>query len=187
MASPGTHLRVRRQFIGVPYWHHGILVDDSEVIDFGGWDQTKIRRLSLASFDPDHSVEEVSHPIKWSGITYSPLLPPEQVIDRAEWLLDHQPPSYQLGYRNCESIALWCATGDYESFQVKQFMYGQIPVSMVIVVLLAKKPSIGKPLAYISIAATALTAVPYQHSRAFFNHTRKYPGIGKWGLSSPQR
>jgi hypothetical protein len=185
--KPGTHVRVRRhpQFVGVPYWHHGICVDDSEVIEFGGGDlwnkgQTQIRRVSLASFGQGHSVEEVSHPIKWSGIMYSPLLPPEQVVDRAEWLLHNQPPPYQLGYRNCESIAIWCATGDYESFQVKKLMRGKIPLTLATTALIKRKPSIGILVAVAGIVITALTAVPYIHSRTFFDHTRRYPGIGKW-------
>jgi len=51
---------------------------------------------------------------------------------------------------------------------------------MAIAVLLKKKPSIGRPLAVVAIATSLLTAVPYMHSRAFFNHIRRYPGIGNW-------
>jgi hypothetical protein len=63
---------------------------------------------------------------------------PEQVVDRAEWLLHNQPPPYQLGYRNCESIAVWCATGDFESFQVKAFMRWRIMFTLPIFALLKK-------------------------------------------------
>jgi hypothetical protein len=126
--SPGSHIRVRRQLrlAGPPYWHHGICVDESKVIEFGGGDlwnkaQTQIRRVSLTDFAQDGSVATVSHPIRWSGLAYSPPLPREQVVDRAEWLLDNQPPQYQLGYRNCESIAIWCATGDFESFRSRRY------------------------------------------------------------------
>lgn len=181
------HIRVSRQLrvVGLPYFHHGICVDDSEVIEFGGgdlWDktQTLIRRVSLTYFANGGSVEEVSHPITWSGLTYSPLLPPEQVVDRAEWLVHNQPPPYRLGYRNCESIALWCATGDFESFQVKAFMRKRVMFALPITALLKKKPSIGVPVAVGSIATSLLTAVPYMHSRAFFDHTRRYPGLGNW-------
>ena len=104
--SPGTHLRVHRR---LPYWHHGIAVEDSELIEFGGspWDKAnaQIRRVSLDRFVKGDPVETVPHPISWFGLTYSPYLPPEQVVDRAEWLLRHQPPPYRPGYRNCESVA----------------------------------------------------------------------------------
>ncbi len=158
---------------------------DSEVIEFAGGNlfnnaDTQIRKVSLASFTQGGSVEEVSHPIRWLGLTYSPMLPPEQVVDRAEWLLDNQPPPYHLGYRNCESIAIWCATGDFESFQVKKFTRYKAPLALPITALMTRKPSIGKPLAVAGIAITVLTAVPYIHSRKLFDHTRRYPGIGNW-------
>jgi len=181
------HIRVHRElrWIGLPYWHHGICVGDSRVIEFGGGDlwnsaETQVRRVSFADFAQGDSVEEVKHPITWFGLTYSTLLPPEQVIDRAEWLVHNQPPPYHLGYRNCESIAIWCSTGDFESFQVKAFMRNQVPFSLVTVALLRKKPSIGKPLAVAGMAITALTAIPYMSNRAFFDHARRYPGIGNW-------
>lgn len=191
MVDPGTHVRVRRQFpmLGLPlYWHHGICVNDFEVIEFGGGDlwnkaDTLIRRTSFTDFAQGDPVEPVSHPIKWSGITYSPLLPPDQVVDRAEWLLNNQPPTYSLGYRNCESIAVWCATGDFESFQVKAFLRWKALFGLPVIVLLSKKPSIGKPVAVAGLLISLWTAALYLHSRAFFDHTRQYPGIGKWAAT----
>jgi hypothetical protein len=185
MVSPGQHLRVSRRPVGLQYWHHGISISDSEVIEFGGGDvwnkaDTHIRKTSLTDFAQGDLVEGVSHPITWFGLTYSPLLPPEQVVDRAEWLLENQPPPYRLGYRNCESIAIWCATGDFESFQVKEFMRYKAPLALPITALMTKRPSIGKPLAVAGIVITLLTAVPYIHSRKLFDHTRRYPGIGNW-------
>jgi len=117
--------------VGLPYWHHGICVDDSKVIEFGDGDlwnkaQTQVRRFSLTCFARSGWAEAVSHPINWSGLTDSPLLPPEQVVDRAYWLLKNQPPTYRLGYRNCKSIAIWCATGDFEAFQVQALMRRRI-------------------------------------------------------------
>ncbi len=187
MILSGSYVRVNRvvRLVGLHYWHHGISFGDSQVIEFGGGDllnkgETQIRRVSLTSFAQGGSVEEVSHPIRWSGLTYSPLLPPEQVVDRAEWLLHNRPPPYHLGYRNCESIAIWCATGDFESFQVKEFMRYKAPLALPITAVVKRKASIGVPLAVAGIAITVLTAVPYVHSRTFFDHTRRYPGIGKW-------
>jgi hypothetical protein len=184
VATPGTHIKVRRRdpVLGLlPYEHHGICLSACEVIEFGGSKpRTYVRRVSLEDFRKGETVGTVHHPVRWMWLTYSPLLPPEEVIDRAEWLLANQPPSYQLGYRNCESIALWCATGDFESFQVKKFMLGKIPLSMATLMLLNKKPSVGKWLAVAAVGSSLLTAVPYVHDRVFFDHTRRYPGIGNW-------
>lgn len=184
---PGSHIRVRRRarFVRLAYWHHGLYVAASEVIEFGGGDllhkgQTQVRRVRLTDFAKGGSAESVPHPITWSRLTYSPPLPSEQVVDRAEWLLHNQPPRYRLGYRNCESIAIWCATGDFESFQVKAFIRWRALFSLPIIFLLTKRPAIGFPIALVGIATTALTAFPYNLNRAFFNHARKYPGIGNW-------
>jgi hypothetical protein len=187
--APGTHVRVHRQlpFVGLPsYWHHGIYVADSEVIEFGGGDiwnkaDTQIRTTSFTSFSQGDRVEQVSHPQRWSGLTYSLPLPPEEVVDRARWLIYNQPPTYRLGYRNCESIAIWCATGDFESFQVKAFLRWKTPLTLLLIALLmGRKPSIGKPVALVGVGISLLTAVPYLHSRALFDHTRRYPGFGNW-------
>jgi Lecithin retinol acyltransferase len=185
--TPGTHIRVHRQlrYVGLPYWHHAIYVDDSEVIEFAGGDlwnsaMTQVRPVSLVSFAQGGPVTAVSHPKNWAGLAYSPMLPPEQVVDRAGWLVHNQPPPYHLGYRNCESIAVWCATGDFESFQVKGFMFGKSIMTLPALALMKKRPSIGEPLAIAGIVVSLITAVPYIHSRALFNHTRLYPGVGNW-------
>jgi hypothetical protein len=188
----GTHIRVQRQSkvggveTGVRYWHHGIVVGNSHVVDFGGGDllhkgATRVRRVTLDAFRDGCEARVVNHPITHSRITYSAPLPPEEVVDRALWLCANQPPAYQLGYRNCESIAIWCATGDFESFQVKRFMGWKARlVTPMIVYALRRKPKVGVPLAVGSMLVSLSTAVPYIHSRAFFNHTRAYPGVGKW-------
>ena len=67
----------------------------------------------------------MQHPITWMGLTYSPAGTPVEIIDRARWLLDHQPPTYWVAHRNCEYIANWCATGDFESFQTKGAIAGK--------------------------------------------------------------
>jgi Lecithin retinol acyltransferase len=151
--ASGIHVRVRHELplIRLPYWH-GICVDDSEVIEFGGgdiWDKadTQVRRVSLTRFAQGEPVEPVSHPMTWSANTYSPLLAPEQVVDRAERLLHNQPPTYSLGYRHCESIAFWCATGDFERLQVKAFLRWNAPLALPTIALPKRKPSIGNPVA----------------------------------------
>jgi hypothetical protein len=131
--EPGAHIKVQRHLkIGgvetcVRYWHHGIAIGNSDVVDFGGGDPlhkaaTQVRRGALEAFQDGCEVRVVNHPITHSRITYSVPLAPEEVVDRAIWLCTNQPPAYRLGYLNCESIAIWCATGDFEIFQVKRFM-----------------------------------------------------------------
>jgi hypothetical protein len=189
----GTHLRVERRLkisgveTGVRYWHHGIVVGDSEVVDFGGGNllhkgATQVRRVTLEAFRAGCEAGVVNHPIRHSGITYSEALPPQEVADRALWLCANQPPGYRLGYRNCESIAIWCATGDFESFQVKRFLGWKTRlVTPLVVYAVRRKPRLGTPLAVGSILVSLSTAFPYIHSRAFFDHARAYPEIGMWG------
>jgi hypothetical protein len=190
--EPGTHIKVERHLkigtfeTGVRYWHHGIAIDSDEVVDFGGGafirkTATQVRRVTPEAFQGGREAQAVNHPIMHSRITYSELLPPEEVVDRARWMCANQPPAYRLGYRNCESVAIWCATGDFESFQVKRFMGWKARlVTPVIAYALRRKPKAGVALALGSMFVTLSTAVPYIHSRAFFDHTRAYPGPGNW-------
>jgi len=49
IASPGTHLRVRRP---CGYWRHGIYIADNRVIQFGGWIREKRRAtVDVVSFN----------------------------------------------------------------------------------------------------------------------------------------
>lgn len=125
------------------------------------------------------------HPVNWMGLDYPPQLPSEEVVDRAEWLCFDQPPEYRLGFRNCESIAVWCATGAFESFQVKAFMGGRVLVSFAALLLYRRRPQLWKWLSIAEVMLSLLTSVPYNLDRAFFDHTRRYPGRGNW--SSPRR
>ena len=192
MFEQGTHLEVQRRLkvgsveTAVRYSHHGIVIGDSDVVEFGGGAflhkaATHVRRVTLEAFRDGCVARVVEHPIKHSGITYSDPLPPDEVVDRALWLCANQPPAYRLSYRNCESIAVWCATGDFESFQVKRFMGWKARLlTPVIACAVPRKPKVGMPLAVGSMLVSLLTAVPYIHSRAFFDHTRAYPGFGNW-------
>lgn len=179
----GKHIRVRRHMrvFGIPYWHHGITTGSSEVVEFGGgtlWNkqETQVRRVPLDRFRLGVEPELVVHPIRWFGFTYSPLLPPDQVVDRAEWLLCNQPPPYQLGFRNCESIAIWCATGDFESFQVKRFMSRRVLVTLAVLPFARRWPKGFTVFMILGGIVTLLTAIPYNLNRRFFEHTRRYPG-----------
>jgi hypothetical protein len=181
--EPGLQLKVRRLALDlVPYDHHGIYVDDDEVIEFGGGNlrnkgATKVRITSLSKFENGGKAEVVQHPIKWNGITYFPYLPPEQTIDRARWLLDHQPPTYWVAHRNCEYVANWCATGEFESFQTKKMIglkvYGFLPMMFA----MKKLPRRGQlVLGGTSIILSLVSAVPYLMDDTLPKHLRTYPG-----------
>jgi hypothetical protein len=69
----------------------------------------------------------------------------------------------------------------FESFQVKRFVLRKTRLlTPVIFYALRRKPKVGAPLAVGSMLVTLSTAAPYIHSPAFFDHTRGYPGFGKW-------
>ena len=183
MIERGSHLRVRRKAL---YWHHGIALGAEEVVEFGGGMQllekqgTTVRRVPLESFRGDGDVEVVQHPITHMGLMYARSLPPEDVVDRAEWLVENQPPPYRLGYRNCESIAIWCKAGYFESFQAKYVFRWGVPLSLFTVILLKRRSRLVLPVFALSTAISLGGSVPYIHGRALFEHTRKYPGRGNW-------
>jgi hypothetical protein len=114
------------------------------------------------------------------GVTYARPLPSEDVADRAAWLVEHQPPTYRLGYRNCESIAIWCKTEDFESFQAKRVFRLGVPLSLATLVLQRRRSKLFLPAFALSTAISLGGAVPYIHSRALKVHTNQYPGRGNW-------
>lgn len=183
--EPGSQLKVRRLARDlIPYDHHGIYVDDDEVIEFGGgnlWNKgsTHVRPTSLSKFEAGGKAAEVQHPIRWMGLTYSPAGTHEEIIHRAHWLLDHQPPMYWIAHRNCEYIANWCATGDFESFQTKGFIFGKaILLDVPFLFALPKlSPRIAKLLAAALVGVTLASAVPYIHDSRLPLHLRTYPGL----------
>ena len=183
--EPGAHLKIFRQLQGViPYYHHCIYIDDQEVIEFGGGHlfdlgATHVRTVSLSDFEDGGKAELVQHPITWMGQTYSPAGPPEQIIDRTRWLLDNQPPTYWVAHRNCEYIANWCATGDFESFQTKGAIAGKAILLDVPFLIGMRKlsPRARNVLAAAAIGLTLVSAVPYIHDSRLPKHLRTYPGL----------
>jgi hypothetical protein len=137
--------------------------------------------VQLAVFQGDGKLDVVQHPIKWMGLTYSPSLPLADVADRAQWLLANQPPPYRVGYRNFESIAIWCKTGDFESFQFKRVSRWGVMLSSASVLLLRRRSRWRLPVVTTSTAISFFGSVPYIMDRGFFVHTRRYAGRGgKW-------
>jgi hypothetical protein len=138
------------------------VIGETEVVEFSGGGllrkgETCVRSVSLATFENGTPAESVQHPITWLGLKYSDPLPTAVTVDRALWLVRHQPPKYQLGFRNCESIAVWCVSGDYESFQAKKFMRWKAPAIIPIAYAMRKKPTLGLVLGAGSIIISLMT------------------------------
>jgi hypothetical protein len=117
---PGDHLQVWRRF----YYHHGVYLGDDRVVQFGGRVSDKpharIDEVELAAFEQSGIAQVVEHGRhSWPGIwDLPPADPPERIVDRARWLVDHHPDgAYNVFGRNCESIANWCVAGYGESHQ----------------------------------------------------------------------
>jgi hypothetical protein len=169
----------------IPYYHHGIYISDDEVVEFGGgnlweWSAIQVRKVSFRDFEKGGKAEVVQHLITWMGLTYSPAGTPEEIIDRARWLIEHQPPMYWLAHRNCEYVANWCATGrDFESFQTKGFMAGKAYlVDIPFLLAMRRFSSRTKILIAVGLGVVTLaSAVPYIHDSRLPLHLRTYPGL----------
>jgi hypothetical protein len=120
--APGDHLRVRR-WLG--YWHHGICVDDGHVIQFGGSishkPQAAIQEVPLSAFERRGTAFVVAHGrTNRLGMWLPAADPPELVVFRARWLLEHQPARwYHVVGWNCEHAANFCVNEFTESLQVR--------------------------------------------------------------------
>jgi hypothetical protein len=86
---------------------------------------------------------------------------------------------YWLAHRNCEYIANWCATGDFESFQTKGAIAGKVLLIDVPFMLAMPKlsPKAQKILAIPVIGIALVSAVPYIHDSRLPKHLRTYPGL----------
>lgn len=103
--APGDHVRVWRGF----YWHHAIYVGNGQLIEFGqGILGGPVGYVSWSHFAKGQHVEVVRH-----SLTYSP----DQIISNAKSQLGRN--HFSLARANCEHFATWCATGRWESEQVR--------------------------------------------------------------------
>jgi hypothetical protein len=165
--SAGAHLKVGRGK-GL-YDHHGIYISADRVIDFSGEgsgdkSQARIRARSYADFCGADFPSEMQYPQPHlAGLAMPPVpaLPPEEVIDRAEWLV-RQPTAgrYNLLGSNCEHLAVWCKTGVFESSQVRKWFL---------------LPGLG------AIAALIYNFLPLGTWKKLLD---QYPGCGNWQANS---
>ena len=180
----------------VGYWHHGIYVSTTRVIEFGGRISDKpnatIRPVPLEHFECGGRALVVDNgpepKIFGMGVWHASPLPAEEVIDRAQWLLHHEFPAsfYNLVGTNCEHIATWCATGAAESLQARRVF---MPVGTAALFLTAGlsrwwpdllkrfAPAIGG----LTVLGFALPIVYNRSARKMYQQLNKYPGFGKWG------
>jgi hypothetical protein len=122
-ANPGAHVKVRRSFI---YWHHGIYIADDRVIQFGGRILDKrhatVEAVTLLDFARSAEVKVVDH--SPGRHLFGPVGPPgvpDEIVHRAEWLLNNHPTGrYNLIGWNCETAATFCVNGFRESSQVRR-------------------------------------------------------------------
>lgn len=122
--QPGDHLCVRRRW---GYRHHGIYINNDRVIQFGGRISDKpgarIEAVSLKDFADRSQVEVVNHPKNggWFGQWLPEADHPDQIVRRAEWLLEHHPAGrYNVIGWNCEHAANFCVNEFTESLQVRR-------------------------------------------------------------------
>lgn len=106
----GAHLRDDRTWYG----HDGTYMGDGWVMQYGGGNlsekgRSRIDFVPLADFGKSGRVTVVEHENQDF----------EETARRALWLYRHPPPMpYDLIGHNCEHIARWCATGNFNSEQV---------------------------------------------------------------------
>jgi hypothetical protein len=101
-------------------------VREDRVIQFGGRicdkPEARIEAVSLERFEDGARAELVTHgQSDRFGMWLPPADSPDQVVARAEWLLDRHPPGrYSLVGWNCEHAANWCVNRFTESLQVRK-------------------------------------------------------------------
>ncbi len=192
----GDHIRVRRGL----YYHHGIYISDDRVIDFSGGSlcakyQASVRACTFQEFAGSDTAEIVCYPKPGLlGLALPPAnaSPRKEIVDRAEWLL-RQPTAgrYNLLGSNCEHVASWCATGYYESLQVRQVFgstgilalsylatYKSLPAGL-------RNPRLIVTMGLVLMAGPIIyNVIPYL---AWKKLLAQYPGYGNWQPSLIER
>ena len=109
-----SHVFCTRRVAGVgpKYHHHGIYVNDNEVIHYDGiLGKKKLKSTSLDDFKgKSKTFQEIKHSKKHSFAQ-------DEVVNRARSKLN-SPPKYNVVKSNCEHFANWCTTGNNVSYQV---------------------------------------------------------------------
>lgn len=101
------------------FWHHGILCGDGSIVHYGGMDGKKtfknaqILRSTGDEFKSvrGRSIHIVDYPATRKRFSS------EEAEQRAISQIGRR--DYHLIFRNCETFARWCITGEHRSFQVQ--------------------------------------------------------------------
>jgi len=111
----GDHIKVRRKFFPIGYWHHGIYIGNGRVVHFTGEPKHKreamIQETSLDYF--------LAGDTKWEIVEYknsTQIRPPEEVVQVALNAVGTR--EYNLCFVNCENFATYCKTRKAYSTQV---------------------------------------------------------------------
>jgi hypothetical protein len=110
----GLHIAVNASFLGIPFWHHGILVGDGTVIHYASSAQKsggKVKRVMLKTFSGGRKVFVLNYLNQ----------DPETTVRRAIERLNET--DYHLTENNCEHFARYCKTGNSVSEQKCSAMY----------------------------------------------------------------
>lgn len=101
------------------FWHHGILCADGSVIHYGGMNGKKtLKNAKILRTTADEFKSVQGRPIHIVNYPATrKCFPTEQVERRAASQIGQQ--DYHLIFRNCETFARWCVTGEQRSFQVQ--------------------------------------------------------------------
>ena len=123
-----SHIYVKRKG---GYTHHGILVDESEVIHFNGKiGRKEVKQTSLQDFlgnsDKFHVRE---HDDSLHQHTE------HEIIARARDQVGSSSWEYDLLSNNCEHFATWCVTGDGFSYQVHRWTWRHLWKSKIRVII----------------------------------------------------
>ncbi|KAA8499362.1 hypothetical protein FVE85_6947 [Porphyridium purpureum] len=119
----GEHLMVWRgdpddEDGAVGYWHHGIDCGDGTVIHYTGIDGVKsmnLGRIGRTAMTEFQWTSPRVHIVEYTGTQRRKLLPPDEVVERAESKIGHS--RYNIISDNCETFARWCKTGEHVSHQ----------------------------------------------------------------------
>ncbi|HHD2734591.1 TPA: lecithin retinol acyltransferase family protein [Clostridium perfringens] len=120
--SKGDHIRVNR---GI-YSHHGIYVNDDEVIHFTGteddsildWSKNKVIKTGIDYFLRGGRLEVK----EYTEDELSDLYPVEHIVIYARACLGDR--GYNLIFNNCEHFANVCTLGRFRSKQVENIFLG---------------------------------------------------------------
>lgn len=93
------------------YTHHGIYIENGEVVDFSGYSKRSIRTVKLEKFAGGSPV------YRWSYDSYrGKIYSPDEIVIRAQSQIGMR--DYSVVVKNCENFANWCVTGRSISRQV---------------------------------------------------------------------